>query len=321
MPKTSRRSVNRTKTICGQCELEVKEEKEENIQCDKCAKIFHVLCTKLDKPQYQHLLDCEEEEFICHMCNNGRDDNIVTKELLLINKKLAKLDELQDSMNFMSSKFDEVLKGILENKEKIKNIEKENRQLKLEVNNLKDSVKMLNDQRVKNHCIISGVTTMNDLSAAETVIEISGKVGVEIQAQSIEEAYFLKKKDINKPSQIVVKFNSKTEKEKLMSAKSKFKDAENSKSIYINDFLSKESLELLKFARTLKNVGFHAVYSNGGKIFAKRSAITRPRLIRNEEDVKAILLEATTNQSRRLSRKVISVEDSDEDAQADFTSL
>lgn len=275
-----------------------------------------MVCTKLDKRQYEHLCENEEEEFVCHKCNS--DDNTVRGELLEIKSKLTKLNkldqltELQDSMNFMASKFDEILKGMLENKEKIKIIEKENRNLKSEITNLKESVKFLNDHRVKNDCIINGVKPINNLSAAETVIEISRKVGVSIQESNIEDAYFLKRKDLNKDNQsLIVKFNSKVVKEKLMTAKPKFKEDESMKSIYVNDFLSKESLELLKYARTLKSVGYHAVYSYGGKIYAKRSAITKPRVIKNEEDVNQIILEATTYQNRRLSRKVIAADDSD----------
>lgn len=316
MPKTSRRSVRSakpSKTICGECELEVKEEREDNIQCDKCAKIFHALCTKLNKRQYDQLCENEEEEFECHKCVGN--DNTVRSELLEIKTKLSKLNkldqlaELQESVNFMSSKFDQVLKGMLENKEKIKNIEKENRVLKTEVQNLKYSVKILNDQRVKNDCLISGIKNVHNLNAVETVIEMSKKVGVDISEEQIDEAYFLKRMNEEQSGQaVVVKFNSKSAKTKLMIAKPKLKDSDTTKSIYINDFLSKESLELLKYARSLKSVGYHAVYSHGGKIYARKSAITRPRIIRDEDDVNKILLEAATNQNRR---KIITADVSD----------
>lgn len=317
MPSTTRRSINKAKTICGQCKLEVKKEREDNIECDKCAKIFHVLCTKMDKRQFERLCENDEEEFVCHMCD--KNHTTVGEELLQIKAqltKLSKLDqltELQETMNFMSSKFDEILKGMIENREKIKIIEKENHNLKTEINNLKESVKMLNDHRVKNDCVISGIKEDNSLSAVEMVVKISKTVGVVLEEQNIENAYFIKNKEGSKSSRnLIVKFNSKVSKDKLMSAKPKFKENENTISIYVNDFLSKESLELLRYARTLKSVGYHSVYSYGGKIFARRSAITKPKIIKNEENVNQMLMEATAYQSRRLSRKVIEVDDSDE---------
>lgn len=244
---------------------------------------------------------------MCHLCN-GDDTTAgtVREELLRIQSRLNKLDQLQDSMNFMSQKFDEVLKGISENKKKIQNIEKENKNLKMEIKTLKDSVKILNDQRVKNDCVVSGVHINNDISAADAVIQISKLVGVEITKETIDDAYFLKTKNqSNTKKSLVVKFNSKTAKEKLMSVKSKLKNNEITKTVYVNDFLSKESMELLNYARTLKSVGYHAVYSYSGRIFAKKSEITKPRLIRSEEDVDAILLEATTSKfhNRKLSKK------------------
>lgn len=308
--------------------MEVKENKEESIECDKCGRIFHAVCTKLDKRQYDRLLKNSEEEYVCHLCDN--DDNTaatVGEELRRIQSKLNKLDQLQESINFMSSKFDEVIKGITENKKKIQNIEKENKNLKSEIKLLKQSVKMLNDQRVKNDCVVSGIVVNNEASAAETVIELSKTVGVEIQKETIDEAYYLRRKNLSNPTtSLVVKFNSKSAKEKLMSVKSNLKKNETTKSIYVNDFLSKESLELLNYAKTLRSVGYQSIYSHAGRIYAKKSDITKPRLIKSEEDVDSILIEATTNKfhNRRVSHmQPIIPEDSDgseEDAQSQFIS-
>lgn len=60
MPTTSRRSVKNKAILCGQCKMEVKEE-EESIECDKCAKTYHVICTRLDKRQFAHLQKNESE--------------------------------------------------------------------------------------------------------------------------------------------------------------------------------------------------------------------------------------------------------------------
>lgn len=92
---------------------------------------------------------------------------------------------------------------------------------------------MLNDQRVRK--------TYNNLNV------ISRNVGVEIQEQNIEEAYFLNKNYENKSSKsIIVKFNFTTDKDKLKKAKHKFKDAGDTNSIYVNDLLDMETLNLLK---------------------------------------------------------------------------
>lgn len=329
MPGTGRKTMKTKKVFCAQCKLEANDEKEECIECDKCAKTYHAMCTKLDKKQYEHLLHNEEEDYVCHKCNvnDGVNSATVTEQLLRMEAKLNKLDQLTESMNFLSSKFDDLMNGISANKKKIDNVEKENFKLKNEIKTLKDSVKMLNDQRVKNDCIVNGIKTDEGVTAVNAVLKLSEAVGVSMNEANIEEAYFLKKRNTTNPHQsLVVKFSSKTSKNKLMEAKSKLKDNDNTKNVYINDFLSKESMELFNYAKTLKTVGYNFVYTNGNRIYVKKSSITRPKLIQRKEDVDEILLQATTNtfQSRRSLRKLPPpVDDSDDneaDAQGEFLS-
>ncbi|KAI8116852.1 hypothetical protein CVS40_11146 [Lucilia cuprina] len=333
MPSTSRRSIKNTIIICGQCKLEVKEEKENSIECDKCGKIFHVICTKLDKRQYEQLLKNQEEEYVCHKCVNVDNSSTVGEELQVIKTQLKKLDqlyELQNTMNFMSSKFDEILKSLNENKKKIQLIEKENYKLKNEIITLKNSVKMLNyifDQRVKNDCLISGVKAETEIGAAQAVINLSKNVCVDLEEANIEDAYFLKKKNSANPKQaLVVKFSSKVSKDKLMAAKSKFKDNESTKNVFVNDYLSKESLELFNYAKTLKSIGYHSIFTTGGRIYARKVAFGRGKVIKCEEDVDNILLEATTKNIRMSKSKrqqEVPDEDSncsDEEAQSQFMS-
>lgn len=319
MAGKSRKSINRKKVICMQCKGEVKEETEDSIECDKCCKAFHVMCTKLDKRQYEQLLKKTDEEYVCHLCVGV--DGSLTVQLQNINAKLNKLDQLTDSVNFMSSKFDEIMKCMTENNKKIHLLEKDNSKLKNEVKLLKDSVKLLNDQRVKNDCVIIGLDVKDGATASESIIAVSKSIGVVLKEENIEEAYFLKKRsDNNSKQNIVVKFNSKAEKTKLMAAKKKLKESDETKSIYVNDYLSKESLELLNYAKTLKTVGYFSVYSYGGKIYAKKSSMNKPRFIRCAEEVDRILIEASTNkyQGRRSAR--FDELDDDDDNQSAFES-
>lgn len=163
----------------------------------------------------------------------------------------------------------------------------------------------------------------------QAVIALSETVGGQMNEENIEEAYFLKKRNTNNKNQsLVVKFNSKSAKNKLMDAKKKLKENENTKSIYVNDFLSKESLELFNYAKSIKTVGYKYIYTYGNKIYVKRSALNKPKLIRSKEDVDEILLEATTNNFHgRRSMRILSVpeeeedtDDNDVEVNADFVS-
>lgn len=308
MPPSHRRSVKINKINCGQCKLAVEEE-EENIECDKCEKLYHVLCTSLNKPQYEYLLKHEKEEYVCHLCDD-KNSGTITCELNVIKTELKKLDQLnqltamRETMEFMSKQYDDILKGVAENKKKIDVIQKENKALKTEIKVLKDSVKFLNDQRVINDCVLTGVEYSESLTAVETVLKLTKEAGVEIQAENIEDAYFIKQKhdSKNKKQIVIVKMNSKKSKEKIMSIKKVLKENEATKSVFINDFLSKETLSLLNYAKTLKTIGYRRVYAASGRVFVKKSELSRPRIIRSEEDVDNLLLEASVQRRSRGSR-------------------
>lgn len=317
MAGKNRRSARVNKIICGKCKLEIKEE-EESIECDKCTKQYHVLCTRLDKRQYEHLVKHPNEEYACHLCEEKSEESNGTlkNELKLITTELKKLDTLQETMNFMSKQYDDILKSVAENKKKLEIIQKENKSLKSEVMILKNSVKYLNDQRVKNDCLITGVKPNEGATALKTVLKLATDVGVTLQQESIDDAYFMKGRKASKGdvSSVVVKLNSTKCKTNLMSIKKKLSEKDETKNIFIHDFLSRETLSLLNYAKSLKTVGYRAVYAAGGKIFVKRSEQSKPRIVWKGEDVDAMLLEAATHnpKSRRSQRVDVVLEDSDD---------
>lgn len=305
MASKNRRSIKTAKIICAQCRLEVVEEKEENIQCDKFSKTFHSLCTNLDKRQYEYLLENESEQYVCHLCEN-KSGGSLKEELKEIKTKLNQLDQLRsitEAIDFMSKQYDALLKGIAENNKKMDLVQKENKVLKNEIATLKTSVKILNNQRVKNDCIIRGIETNNDLKAVETVLKITKQVGIDLKEESIEDAYFFKKKgDKNNNKQtMVVKFNNKRAKDYLMMSKSKLKENDATKSVYVNDYLSKETLSLFNAAKDLKCIGYSSVYTTGSRVFVKKNEISKPRLIRDVYDVDEIMSEGATMKSKRRS--------------------
>ncbi|XP_075155306.1 uncharacterized protein LOC142228697 [Haematobia irritans] len=329
MPQTKRRSVKTPTIFCGRCKLPVKEN-EEAIECDKCLKTLHAMCTMIDKRQFDQLMSDDKEEYVCFMCNKGCDGNIES-ELKEIKTKLSKLDQLdalnklnqldslQESMLFMSQKFDDVLKGIKENKKQIDAMRKETNILKAENNELKKTVKFLNDHRVRNDCLISGIENVNSSNAVESVIDIMKKVEVNLKPEDFEAAYYIGKKE-SKKKMVVAKFETKAAKQKVMSAKMKLGANEETKSIFVNDFLSKETLGLLNHAKALKSVGFRRVYAAGGKVFAKRSELSKPRVINSEDEVDEILLQSTTTRRSRTVQNVEVSDDSDEANNMDYLS-
>lgn len=322
--KRPRRSFVTKKIICKHCESEIKEDSDDFIQCDKCEKNFHFKCSKLTRKEFERLLKDESELYSCQLC--AKDNGETKEELKKINidlkklEKLEKLDQLMDSITFMSEKFDEVIKDVEQNKKKINEVEKENRKLKNEIQSLKSSVKILNDVRVKNDCIISGLEVENNTNEVDAVLDLSKKIGVSFESNCVEDAYFMQNRNKNQQAgkkTVVVKFANKLHKDKLMSVKPKLKENENTKTIYINEYLSKETLSLLYHAKSLRAIGYQHIYAKHGRVYCKKSDIARQIFIRSEEDVDRMLLEATTNKhwNRRSMvqhREVPDVEDTED---------
>lgn len=301
--KPVRRSmaINNKISNCVICEYEIKEETDNFIECDKCGKNFHSQCTKLSKKEFERLLKNEKELFVCHLCKEGggeirKELNTIKTELKKL-EKLEKLDHLTESINFMSAKFDEVFKDVAENKKKITEMQKENKKLKAEVQTLKSSMKILNDSMVKNDCVISNLKVDDKVNAMDAVVNLSKDVGVVLEPNAFDAAYFLKTKKQSEHGKktVVVKFSSKMYKDQLMSSKSKLKDNVNTKEVYVHDFHSKETLNLLYYAKSLKSIGFQHIYARNGRVYCKKSDLGKQQLIRCEDEVDQMLLEATTN--------------------------
>ncbi|XP_075163372.1 uncharacterized protein LOC142236006 [Haematobia irritans] len=317
---TTRRSL-KNKIFCAHCKKEVKEN-ENSIECDKCSEQYHARCTNLSKSRFDYYCKHEDEEYVCHVCeNNASTSSNIAKsnssfetQLDVINmrlKKLDQLDSLSDAVNFMSSKFDEVLKGVAENKKKLEVMQRENKALKDKVSELQASVKFLNDQRVKYDCVVTGIQTADGVSAEAAVIKLASDVGVSVSQESISDAYFLKTK--NDKKSIVVKLNSQKTKDKLMLVKSKLNEKDETKSVFIHEYLSRETMALLNYAKSLKNIGYRSVYAKNGRIFVKMSELSRPRQLQNMEEVDELLLQATVQNNKRKSKQLIQVEADDSD--------
>lgn len=166
---------------------------------------------------------------------------------------------------------------------------------------------------MQNGCIINGVANNPDQKPVEVVMGIAKKIGANISECDIVDAYFTKKNK-NTNGTVVVKFKNKTSKITLLKEKKKLREIEDTKTVYINDFLSKENVELLKHAKALKTVGFKFIYHAGGCIYAKRDVKLKPLRIRSMDEVDSLLINAAAGVSKRKSfRATLDLDENDED--------
>lgn len=323
MPNKTRKSLNnKSKTICIQCKTQVLES-DEALECDSCQKTLHSLCSKLDKKQYDKLVKNPSLEYKCHFCVPSDNVYVGANDLAEIKTKLNQLDDIRDTMHFMSSQYDAILKGVKKNNKQIKTLKKQNENLREEVKSLKSTVKFLNDVRVQKDCIINGIETNGTEKAEEVVLAVAKKTGADICEDDIEEAYFLNHNKQNngnknqKAKSIVVKFTTKKNKQIFMQEKSKLKQIDELKETFINDFLCKESLELLNYARSLKAVGFKFVYARSSNIFAKKDEKSRPICLKSMDDVDKLLCKSAGGKVKRNIVSTVDISDDEDDEDGD----
>lgn len=306
MAGKTRKSLNsKNKIICIQCKTQVLES-EEALQCDNCLKTLHFICNKLDKKQYDRLVKNPSLEYKCHFCEPAESMSVCASDLTEIKTKLNQLDEIRETMHFMSSQYDSILKGVAKNQKEIKTLKKENGTLREEVKNLKSTVKFLNDVRVQNDCIINGVKADDTDKAMDVVLKLAEKTGADICEDDVDDVYFINRHNNhykNKGSDlksVVVKFANKKSKRVFMQEKSKLKQNEDLKNVFINDFLSKESMELFNYAKSLKQVGFSFVYTRGGNVFVKKDSNSKQICLKSLDGVDKLLCKTAGGAKRKL---------------------
>ncbi|KAI8119868.1 hypothetical protein CVS40_8785 [Lucilia cuprina] len=310
MPSNVRKSINNQKKIisCLQCETPVLES-DEAIECDLCKKTLHLLCTKLNKVEIEEVMNDDSLDFKCQFCEPTNDGNAEFKTIL------KEMKEMKETIKFMSSQYDDILRGVKKNTQNIKSLQKENKNLK-DVKKLKSSIAFLNDIRVKNNCIINGIKTEGKSNAVDIVLDIAKKSGAEISEDKIEDAYFIGRKNDKDKSSVVVKFLDHKSKMAFIKEKRKLREMEEMKNVFVNDFLSKESLEVLKHAKSLKTVGFKYIYTIAGKVFVKQMDGSRQIRVRSMDDVDGLLMKFAAGTSKRTygrSGVYDNIDDEDDD--------
>lgn len=204
---------------------------------------------------------------------------------------------MEASLQFISSQYDELLE-----REKQNSLEIES--LKKKVDYLCNAMKIVNTERVETSCVFHKVPGINseDFSATNFVTNLASGVGVPMQSSAISSTFVRDNKD-KKSKTLVVKFNSISDKNLLMSKKSKLKEVKEFEHVVVQDKLSYENLQLFNYASKLRTIGFKYVYHVKNVIYAKKEEGSRGLIIRNFDVVDNLLLTASTNGSNVTLRR------------------
>lgn len=82
--------------------------------------------------------------------------------------------------------------------------------------------------------------------------------------------------------------------------------------VSVHDYLSRETMSLLNYAKSLRAVEYRSVYAADGRVFTKMSELSKPRQLKTIEEVDDLLMRATTHQKNK-PKQIIPVHSYDSD--------
>lgn len=284
---------------CGKCNKCLKNG-DMNVDCDNCGLWFHMKCCKLNKSQLEAIRTKKSFQWSCEKCEVLTRSHELTSEdkiniifdkmskLDIIEEKVSKIDDMEKTLDFLSKRYDDFEEKLQDASKEAKQVKGDVSSVKNEMNKLKTSVKILNDERIRNELVIRRVQLESDeqQSIVDFVESIMVTLGLAIRRNVF--ACNLSKNGSGGAS-IFVKFYHHEDKMQVMRAKKNLKAHEEYKNLLMFDILGPETLELFNHAKLLKSQGYYAVFTLGSRVMAKMMENGRPMIIKDRNHVDRLL--------------------------------
>lgn len=253
-----------------------------------------------------------------HSAKNS-DDNAIqqilnTNNILLVQNKeiLKKINEVENSIQFLSNKYDELKLMYEKMTDENSSLKKINThmtnkldELKNDNNNMHSTINDIKQDSLKTNIVIFGVPPLNDNNSLQhTFDQILNKLDISKEEMQVDDIY--QKKTNTEQSPIFVKF-------RMLQDKINFKQAAkttiqlNKRHLYTNDIgfknnnkitfvdqLTDVNQKLLREAKTLRAHGYQYIWTSTGKIFAKRDDTTNPTIIKTLHSIESLKTQNTT---------------------------
>lgn len=136
---------------------------------------------------------------------------------------LSKISELNESVKFLGSKYEEIksnMKGIIDNQEYLKKsltkVKQENKERKNEIGELKQRVEFLEKANLENTLNLYPVLKTQHEDVKEIVVKLGKLINIEMSGQTLKDVYRRPDKKNGNPGEIIVKFNSKEMRDKII---------------------------------------------------------------------------------------------------------
>lgn len=229
-----------------------------------------------------------KENWTCLKCKNLNTENDTlieitpSKNIESFTGSNKILQDLTNSVNFMSNKFDDfstqiqdLVAAVKEIKDENKKLKEQNQKLENELTVVHKRINIIEQEQFGKHVEIIGVPTQDKENCAKIVENISTTLGINL---STVNAYRTKNTN-NKFGIIVAEMKSKEDKASLMDlAKKRRLSANNlnvnweSNNIYVNNYLTQSNKNLFYKTRIFaKEHSYKFVWFKNNKIFMKKS--------------------------------------------------
>ena len=233
---------------------------------------------------------------------------IDTKFSTLINK-LTKIDELEQSISFLSNKYDELCKKI--NNLNVKAVIDENTRLASQIRNSANEIDQIKEdlnemeQYIRRDCLeLRGIPSHNEEDTNEIVRKVGDLVDIDIKTEDISVSHRLPAmRDNSDNSQakakrepaVIVKFVRRDVRDALYKARSKLRSKttrdigftrQQSQKIFIAESLTRK--KHLLFNRCLqikKELNYQFIWTHYGKILLRKDGSSPVMAINTEKDL------------------------------------
>lgn len=221
----------------------------------------------------------------------------LNRELQPIKEQMDKMDK---SMAFMNLQYEDLLKEHAASKEIVKELQKENLDMKMCINDLSSRINQLEQQTRSNNVEVQCLPEKKQENLFQIVAQLSKVVGSGIEESDIKHCTRVAKQNTtnSRPRSIVVQLASPRIRDQFLAATIKYNKlnpdnklntlhlgyAGPKTPIFITEHLSTTNKALHAAARIkAKELGYQFVWVRGGRIFMRKEQEAEQILVRNKD--------------------------------------
>jgi len=305
--------------VCPVCSLEVQTD---GALCVNGCKLHFGSCAGIVETSWRKQAD--RSNWKCCVCRKAKENKTekngkssekpVTSEelrsfMLSIDAKLKPIQQLESinetvnelkvSMEFMSEKYDEMLKKSEDQEKLVRCLQNKVEVNEKTINNLKARIRE-SEQYARNRNIeISGLEEVEGEDLMKIMGNIAEKIDVALDVEyDIDVIHRVKSRNKKQPPKVIVQFSMRKTRDLWLQSKKGFEikscevtNGSAATKVYLNNHLTQEWKELIWKAKQYgRPKGYMMVWFSGGKIYTKKDKADKNLIIiENEEDFTKML--------------------------------